>query len=472
MLWAALHLPQRSLDAAIRRQADPTAPLGLVEGPAQRRVVALANDAARDAGVRPGQPLAAAQALCPHLAVQTLDEEEATRLLGLVAAWAYRWSGQVCSDGADTVWLEIGASLGLFGPWPVFERRLRDDLRGLGLRHTLAVAPTPLGAQALAKHRDGIAVTDPHTLRRALQALPVDCAPLPDDTLAALANMGLRRLRQVFALPRAGLQRRFGGEVLDVLDRMTGDAPDLREYWQPPDRFDARFEFDEEIRYSTGLLFPLKRLLGDLCAYLAGRDGGVQRFELVFEHDLRPASTQVVGLVQPERDPAKLFDLAKLTLERQAVAAPVRALGLRATELPPFVPGGRDLFEARPASAMDWPALQARLQARLGADAVHQWMPHADPRPEHAQKKVRQWRGRLDPPAPLPRPAWLLPRPIPLRDAAPQVLAGPERIESGWWDGGDVRRDYYVVRTSTGQRAWVFCPAGQSGPFLLHGWFA
>ena len=154
----------------------------------------------------------------------------------------------------------------------------------------------------------------------------------------------------------------------------------------------------------------------------------------------------------------------------------MRALGLRATELPPFVPGGRDLFEARPASAMDWPALQARLQARLGDDAVHQWQPHADPRTEHAQKKVRQWRGRIDPPSPLPRPAWLLPRPIPLRDAAPQVLAGPERIESGWWDGGDVRRDYYVVRTSTGQRAWVFCPAGQAGPgegpCLLHGWFA
>src|SRR5918993_3626763 len=148
MLWAALHLPQRSLDAAIRRQADPTAPLLLAEGPAQRRLVALANDAATAVGVRPGQALAAAQALCPQVVVQTLDEEEATRLLGLVAAWAYRYSGQVCSDGEDTVWLEVGASMGLFGPWPAFERKLRDDLHGLGLRHALAVAPTLLGAQA------------------------------------------------------------------------------------------------------------------------------------------------------------------------------------------------------------------------------------------------------------------------------------------------------------------------------------
>jgi protein ImuB len=76
-----------------------------------------------------------------------------------------------------------------------------------------------------------------------------------------------------------------------------------------------------------------------------------------------------------------------------------------------------------------------------------------------------------------PRPAWLLPRPMPLRDHALQVLSGPERIESGWWDGGDVRRDYYVVRTSLGQRAWAFQPAGVrdgdgGSGWMLHGWFA
>jgi protein ImuB len=472
MLWAALHLPQRALDGALRRCADPLAPLALVGGPAQRRVVMLANEAARAVGVAPGQALAAAQAIHPALATQMYDAAEAHRLLALTCAWAYRYSGQVCSDGEDTVWLEVGSSLGLFGPWPRFERLLRDDLHGLGLSHTLAVAPTPLGALCLARQQDGLAVTDLAQLQRALQSLPLDLAPFPPDVREALHGMGVRKLRQLFVLPRAGLQRRFGRGMLDTMDRLTGDAPDLRTYYQPPDRFEARFEFDDEIRYSTGLLFPLKRLLGDLAAYLAGRDGGVQRFELVFEHDLHPTSTQTVGLLQPERDAARLFDLAKLTLERQAVPAPVRAFGLRATELPPFVPAGRDLFEARPASALDWPALQARLAARLGEHATHQLTPQPDPRPEHAQRRVREWRGRHAVPPPLPRPTWLLPRPVPWREARHRVLAGPERIESGWWDGGDVRRDYYVVETEAGQRAWVFCPAGQHGPFLLHGWFA
>ena len=73
---------------------------------------------------------------------------------------------------------------------------------------------------------------------------------------------------------------------------------------------------------------------------------------------------------------------------------------------------------------------------------------------------------------PLARLLGATPRPIPLRDPG-RVLAGPERIESGWWDGGDVRRDYYLVETRGGQRAWAFRAAGeQGGPFMLHGWFA
>ena len=69
------------------------------------------------------------------------------------------------------------------------------------------------------------------------------------------------------------------------------------------------------------------------------------------------------------------------------------------------------------------------------------------------------------------RPLWLLHRAQPLAGIA-EVLAGPERIESGWWDGGDVRRDYYVVRLASGQRAWVFHATGGDGGWMLHGWFA
>jgi protein ImuB len=63
-------------------------------------------------------------------------------------------------------------------------------------------------------------------------------------------------------------------------------------------------------------------------------------------------------------------------------------------------------------------------------------------------------------------------QPQALRESLPQVLAGPERIESGWWDGADLRRDYYRVQTRAGQQAWVYREVGSEGPWLIHGWFA
>ena len=55
---------------------------------------------------------------------------------------------------------------------------------------------------------------------------------------------------------------------------------------------------------------------------------------------------------------------------------------------------------------------------------------------------------------------------------------GPERIETAWWRGPTVRRDYYVVETSTGGRYWIFrrlrgaSPCGPGGEWFLHGTFS
>ncbi|HEX5754868.1 MAG TPA: DNA polymerase Y family protein [Arenimonas sp.] len=472
-LWAAIRLPQLALDAITRRDAAPDTPLALLQGPPQRRGVHSANAAAQAQGVRPGQALAVAQALCPGLRTRPYPEQDAAALRQLLAAWAYRYSSRVCSED-DTLWLEAGASFGLFGPWPRFERLLRDDLIGLGLQHRIALAPTPLGAAWLAQAEDGMAVLDRGQLRNALQRLPLSTSDLPEDSVAALAAVGVRKLRQLLGLPRAGLARRFGRALPEWLDRLLGDAPDPRPTYRPPEHFIARFEFDFEITLSTSLLFPLKRLLGDLAVFLASRDGGVSRFQLRLEHEGRAASNWTVGLATPERDASRLFDLARLRLERETVPAPVVALAIIADDLPPFVPLASDLFDARPAAQLDWAALQARLRARLGDGCLRQLQPVADPRPEFAQRSVPQLQGALPELPPLPRPAWLLPRPLPWPQTAPHLLAGPERIEGGWWDweGGDRRRDYYIADAGDGRRAWLFCPPGQVGPFMLHGWFA
>jgi protein ImuB len=252
------------------------------------------------------------------------------------------------------------------------------------------------------------------------------------------------------------------------MDRLTGDAPAGLDLYLPPDAVDWTVELSHEVENIAALIFPLKRMTGDLAAYLSGRDGGVQRFVLRLEHRDQPATDVAVGMLAPERSAEVLFDAARGRLEQVQLPAPVLALRLIADDLPGFVPAGRDLFDERPATALPFEQLRERLRARLGDGAVYQWGTTIDPRPEHSQRMSAASDGPLDP---RPRPTWLLERPIPLRGGV-RIIAGPERMETGWWDGGDTRRDYYVVETEQGQRAWAFCPPDEQAGWMLHGWFA
>ncbi|HVR80994.1 MAG TPA: DNA polymerase Y family protein [Luteimonas sp.] len=472
MLWACVLLPQLALDGVLRRHPQPDRPLALVTGPVQRRTLAAVNPAAARAGMHAGQALAAAHALLSDFATVEYDVAEVARWRDFLAAWAYRYSSQVATVFDDAIVLEIEASLGLFGPWPTFERQLRDDLDALGFSHRIAVAPNARAAWVLAGMHDGLALTHPATIDTALARIPVARARLDAKTAHALHAMGLRQLGQLFAAPRASLGKRFGAGLLEHLDRLRG-APDPFALYRPPDRFDLRLELAFDVESSQALLFPLRRMTADLAAYLAGRDGGVQRFVVHLEHEGHADTRVVVGLLAAERDPALLFELARSRLEQARTPAPTRGMRLVAEQLPPFVPAGRELFDDRPAQAMPWDTLRERLRARLGDEAVYGLAPAEDHRPEQAWRRVPLPSVAKSSVETTPRPTWLLPRPLPLRDHAPRLLAGPERVESGWWDGGDVRRDYYLVQTSAGQRAWAFRPAGDAdGPFMLHGWFA
>lgn len=470
MRWACLLLPQLAIDGVLRRHSDPDAPLALIDGPSQRRVLYAINPAARALGLRPGMPLAAAQALGGSFAMVEHDPRDAERWRQLLAAWAYRFSSLVSTDLPHAIVLEVGHSLQLFGPWPRLEAQMREELGALGFRHHLVAAPNPYAARVLANMHNGLAVGD-NTLLNALGQLPVERAGLPLEVARSLSRMGLRKLRQVFALPRDAINRRFPREVLQHLDRLRGEEA-LLTWYQPPDVFEDRIEFEHEVESSQALLFPLRRLTADLAAFLAGRDGGVQRFTVVLEHEYIAHSEVEVGLLAAEREPAMLFELARGRIEQAQVPAPVRGMQLIARDLPAFVPAGRDLFDPRPQQAVPWTQLRERLRARLGDTAVQGvgWLP------EHRPERVVTGEKPLPRAALAPallRPGWLLAQPMPLRDRVQHVLAGPERIESGWWDDEEVRRDYYLVETAQGQRAWAFRIAGeQAGPFMLHGWFA
>ncbi|MHC8305834.1 Y-family DNA polymerase [Pseudomonas sp. PB3P13] len=471
MRWVCILFPQLALDAVLRQRPDPDEPLALLTGPAQRRVLQAVNASARALGLRPGQSMTAAQALSKGFVTAEYDSAEIEHWQQFLAAWAYRFSSQVSVHYPRAVVFEIESSLGLFGDWPQFETRLRSELGELGFRHRIVAAPNPAAARILANAYDGLVVPDNCALQHHLGQLPVDRIGLEASVATALTRMGLRTLSQVQALPRQSLARRFEVQVLKHLDTLLGTRRLALAFYLPPDRFDVRIELNFDVQSHQALLFPLRRLTGDLSAFLCGRDSGVQRFDLHLEHAGLPDTLIKVGLLGAERDPAMLFELARGRLEQVQVEAPVRGFRLRAEDLPTFIPQYQELFDDRPQQSLPWEQLRERLRARLGDEAVQGLRFQADHRPECAwQARVDNQRSEALPG--VQRPGWLLTEPQAVHENSTRILMGPERIESGWWDGGDVRRDYYLIETRTGQQGWAYRAVGEEGPLWLQGWFA
>jgi protein ImuB len=466
MLWACCTVPSLSLEVF-----DPgDTARAIYDGPQQRALVHAADAKARALGVYPGQTVAAARAVFGGLECLRRDPRAETARLETLATLAYGSSSQIVLEAPDAVLVEVGASLRLFGGWPAIRDALRAKLQAEGHVVRIALAPTPLAARLLADLRDGACVANLARLRERLAAVPLSQARLEDGAQAMLHAVGVRTLGEARALPSGALARRAGRELIGHLDRLYGDAPDPRPFWQPPRRIELRCEFEYGIETSPALRFPLQRLTRELARHLQARDATVLNFTLQFGHEGEPTSSMAVGLRVPVRNADALFDAARGRIENHALAAPAHWLALIAEDLPPFAPRSPDLFDASERGALGWDGLVERLRARLGDDAVSQPVPFPDHRPERAWRRVPERGTEISAPATPPRPVWLLPRPQPLRAGIVCFHGDAERIESGWWDGDDVRRDYYVADLDSGQRAWLYRDATQE--WMVHGWFA
>ena len=149
MLWTALELPALPLQI-VERAGISREPLVVTEGPAQRQVVACANDAARHVGIREGQGVAAARALATDLRAVERDPEAERTALERLASWAGQFTPMACVDGQGIV-LEIESTLRLFEGHAKLIAAIRRGIHDLGFRATVGIAPTPLAARLFAR---------------------------------------------------------------------------------------------------------------------------------------------------------------------------------------------------------------------------------------------------------------------------------------------------------------------------------
>ena len=511
MLWIALFLPELPLQLAQRAQqtADPAAVACVVaDGPALRPLVLCANAAARERGIKIGMPVAAARALVGELAVLPRDTATEMQALHNFAGWAGQFTPSVSVQAAEGLLLEVASTLTLHGGLSRLLVRIGKGVTALGYHAQPGIAPTPLGAWWLAKAR---AIGLPTRMCRAVELLPerLSALPLllldwPVATLQQLQALGIGTIGQCLQLPRDGFIHRFGHERRLDLDKALGHAPDPRPWFSPPATFTSRLEFGFELTDAMMLLFPLKRLLQELEGFLRARGAGVQQWQLLLEHMNHGSTTLAISVATPERSADRFLLLAREKLAqlsirpagaaargksgRATTSAPILALAISAGNLVGFEESNHSFLRDVRSQAIGWQHLIDRLATRLGSKQVYRLRAIDDHRPEQAWLAADAARPENGAAAPgpataradMPRPLWLLRTPhmlqsehdLPFYAGRLHFIAGPERIEAGWWDGHVARRDYYVVRNARGETLWIYREHQRNARWFLHGVFS
>jgi protein ImuB len=481
MLWLALHFPDLPLEVFTR---GTTAPDSLIvsEGQGREQRVLRANSAATCRGIAPGMRVSAALALANGLRVRVRDVPAERNALERLAAWSGQYSSLVHVVTPQTLLLEVGGSLRLFRDLPSLLARIEFGIAELGYAAQLSVAPTPLAATWLACAGHDAQITDGARLVGVLSELPLAVLELAPESRACLEGMGLKRVGDCLRLPRAGLAKRLGPELVLKLDRALGRVPDPRAPFVPAASFASRLELPGTVENVQGLTFALHRLVLELSGELRARAAGVMQLTLTLLHPKAPATLIELGLVAPTREPKHLIELFRERLAQCVLPEAVETLVLRAQSFLPLATPNLDLFGARPESEESAAALIERLRARLGQQAVQGLAVVAEHRPERAHVYDRAHSGAKAAAqlvAHGERPFWLLPEPVPLEQDGDQPLigsallleSGAERIESGWWDEGDIGRDYFVARNRAGECYWIFRELKPAPRWWLHGIF-
>jgi protein ImuB len=481
MLWLALHFPSLALDVFARGAPEP-GPLVIASSLEASAVVVACSPAARRRGVQAGMALAAACALDSGLKTLARDAAAEQAALESIAAWAIQYTPAASIAPPASVLLEIAGSLRLFGGLPRLCDLIERGIAELGHSARAACAPTPLAAQWFA--RAGLAVKIRHqdALRHALEQLPTAVLDQSPQVAALLEDIGVRTAGDFLRLPRDGAGRRFGQQLIDDLDRALGRLPDARAPYAPPLSFTAALPLPAPVHEAEALLFAARRLIAELCGRLAAGCNGAQQLRFTLAHEDREDTLIVLNLVAATRDPEHLVSVLRERLGRLRLAGPAVAIALASESLVPLPARSLSFLPAPEDHSETVSRLIERLRGRLGDQAVKGLGLAADHRPERAWRTSELGRdaGAGDSARRLPRPLWLLavPQRLNMSTDAPcyegplTLLAGPERIESGWWDGADVTRDYFVARTLAQSLLWIYRERREIGAWYLHGFFA
>lgn len=383
--------------------------------------------------------------------------------------WALRFTPRVAWVEGSLL-LEACASLRLFGGRRGLLQLLLESRADLSVT-AWAAGRTSLVALALLRCKQQ-GLPTPEDVPDGLP-LEVLSAALPHVPL--LERTGIRTWGRLRCLPRGGLSRRFGKELLCAMDAAYGERAEQYRWEVLPDAFDLNAELSSLATTAPDLMVSADSLLQLLQHWLQARHLGVLALELEWTLDLRrldgkplpPKEHLQVRTAQPTQDLAHLRRLLREQLERARLSAPANHLRLRSVATVPWAGATTSLLPQDRMEGERLHQLVERLSIRLGDDSIVVPRAQQDHRPECKQDWVcaTGQAGSSAGESDALYPTWLLPKPLRLRmQGDTPCFGGPlhrlarlYRVESAWWEEkGPSLRDYFIARSPQAGLVWVY----------------
>lgn len=515
----SLWFPRLAAERLIRAEgALADVPLAVVRESGNISSLASLSRAASRAGLRPGQPLRDAQAVCPDLVTRLANPHAERAFLGILRRWAGKFSPWVSEAEQDALMIDISGCAHLFGGEAGLVAQAESDCVALGLTVCAGVADTVGAAWALARFagqgpgalRSGDAIDQeapatrsravkrrhwerggavsglpvdapapagriapPGGTRAALAPLPVAALRLPAKIVEQLTRLGLRRVEDVAGQARAALARRFGSELVLRLDQALGTAPEPVSPARPEARFAVRLTLPEPIGLEADLAAGIDRLLPALEARLAAHGKGARQVRLHLLRCDHSAQVIEVGLARPTAAPDRLRPLLRMKLAEADAGEGIDVIRLVASIVEPVHPtqhrghaGASAEAGARLTGDTALDDLIGRLGARIGLEEIQRLYPGESHLPEKSTQiraaawaePARDWPGKPARDRPLVMFAPELVTPAPAPGTAEHALP----LAFRW------RRRSFATASATGPERiapewWLDAPEWRSG---------
>jgi protein ImuB len=480
------------------------------------------DGAAVEAGLSTGISLADARILVPDVIVQPDNPAKTATLLERLADWCGRYTPWTSVDGEDGIWLDTAGCAHLFGGEAALLKDLLTRLSHLGFSAQAALASTPGAAWALARFADEAVIVEEDETRRRIASLPVAGLRLMPKVALSLNRLGLRRIGDLYSLPRAPFAARFGEETARRLDQALGRVSEPISPRRHVAPFRSRIAFVEPIGHADDIVRGLDHLLENLCDQLSRATRGGRRLELTLFRIDGSVQEVVVGTVRATRAAPHLAHLFQkhLTMLDPGFGVETMILSAPSTEK---LEADQTILKGDAGDATEsMGTLLDRLGNRLGFGRLHSLQRAGSHLPEGTQRLMPVSLERKRPSPRLSRASWIgdknasfaclwerkgscAERPIRLLsspermtpitpeegDGAPpsvfrwrrqlyqlRRIDGPERIAPEWWcqdhnwDGGT--RDYWRIEDAEGRRLWLYRESGgvEESRWFVHGLFA